>query len=88
MSPHTTSAREHISLLQSLAIEKVRCGAYTSIEGICDELRGKAALYRKLGATTTPKSLRLAAATRQAWVLDAKIFAKAAVEYFREIKHG
>lgn len=88
MSRHTTSPQEHISLLRSLAIEKVRSGAYTSIEAICDELKGKVALYRKLGATTTPNSLRLNPATIQAWVLDAKIFAKAAVKYFKEIKHG
>ena len=88
MSRHTTSPREHISLLRSIAVEKVRCGTYTSIEDVCDELKGKVALYRKLGATTTPNSLRLNPATIQAWEIDAKIFAKAAVEHFREIKHG
>ena len=88
MSRHTTSPREHISLLRFIAVEKVRCGTYTSIEDVFAELKGKVALYRKLGATTTPNSLRLNPATIQAWEIDAKIFAKAAVEHFREIKHG
>lgn len=88
MSRHTTSPRKHISLLRSIAVEKVRCGTYTSIEDVCDELKGKVALYRKLGATTTPNSLRLNPATIQEWEIDAKIFAKAAVVYFKEIKHG
>ncbi len=81
MSRPTTSTR--VSFLRSLAIAKVRCGAYTSIEAICDELKGKAQLYRTLYATK-----RLNPATIQAWEIDAKIFAKAAVEHFREIKHG
>lgn len=84
----TTSGRERISFLRFLARTKVRRGAYASIEAILDELKGKVALYRKLGATTTPNSLRLNPATIQAWEIDAKIFAKAAVEHFREIKHG
>ena len=84
MSRPTTSTR--VSFLRSLAIEEVRSGAYTSIEAICDELRGKAELYRKLAAKTTPKSLRLAAATRQAWEIDAKIFAQFAANLFRENK--
>lgn len=86
MSRHTTSPREHISLLRSLARAKVRCGTYTSIDSICDELKGKVALYRKLGATTTPQGLRLDPATIQAWEIDAKIFAQFAANLFWESK--
>lgn len=84
----TTSEREHISFLRFFARAKVRRGTYASIDAILDELKGKVALYRKLGATTTPKHLRLSPATIQAWESNAKDFAKAAVKYFREIKHG
>ncbi len=84
----TTSGRERISFLRFLARTKVRRGAYASIEAILDELRGKASLYRKLGAVTTPQPLRLSTATIQAWETDAKNFAKFAVEHFRESNHG